>query len=77
MEIKDIFDVNGLNIGTGGIILLLLLAVWEMTWKGFGLWKAARNNQTGWFVAILIFNTIGILPILYIYFFSPKNTDQN
>ncbi len=37
-----------------------------------GMWKAARNSQLGWFIAILIVNSIGILPILYIYFFQKK-----
>ena len=53
--------------------ILLLLAVWEAVWKGIALWKAAKNNQMGWYICILIFNTVGILPILYIKFFQ-KNS---
>tara|TARA_Y100000310_G_scaffold238224_1_gene241571 strand:- start:284 stop:487 length:204 start_codon:yes stop_codon:yes gene_type:complete len=34
------------------------------------MWKAAKMNHKIWFVAIAIFNTVGILPILYIYVFS-------
>ena len=46
--------------------LFLLLALWDLTWKVIAMWKSARNNQLGWFICIAVFNTIGILPIIYI-----------
>jgi hypothetical protein len=52
--------------------LLLALALWELPWKGVALWKAAHRNQKGWFVALLIFNTMGILPIIYIFLIAPR-----
>ena len=55
------------------IPFLLILSVWDSVWKAIALWKSARNNQLSWFVCILIFNTIGILPIVYIKFFQKKN----
>ena len=56
--------------------LLVLLGVWDLAWKAWGMWHAARNNQVWWFIAILLLNTIGILPILYIYVFSKKGPTQ-
>lgn len=50
----------------------LALFVWVMAWKGLALWKAAREKQKWWFIALLVVNTLGILEILYIYIFSPK-----
>ncbi|MDF1533278.1 MAG: DUF5652 family protein [Methanosarcinaceae archaeon] len=50
--------------------LILILVFWELFWKGIALWKSARNNQKNWFIAILLLNTAGILPILYIYIFQ-------
>lgn len=47
--------------------LLPLIAVWDITWKGFALWKAAHRNRVAWFVALLLLNTIGIFPIIYIF----------
>ena len=74
MDYRNIFDYSGGKvINTETLVLIIVLAVWELTWKGFALWKAATNKQSGWFVALLCLNTIGILPILYIYFFSPKS----
>ncbi|HOI18492.1 MAG TPA: DUF5652 family protein [Candidatus Woesearchaeota archaeon] len=53
-------------------ILTLPLLVWEVVWKGIGLWKSARRNQLVWYICILIFNTLGILPIIYLLFFQGK-----
>ena len=60
-----------LIVGWG--LLVVLLAVWSVYWKGRALWKAARLGHLGWFIALLLINTAGILDILYIYIFSkPK-----
>jgi hypothetical protein len=53
-------------------ILLPLMSIWELIWKGLALWRAGRNNQPHWFVALLILNTVGILPIVYLKFFQKK-----
>lgn len=50
--------------------------VWTLFWKGIALWKSARNQSPVWFVAILILNTLGILEIIYILFFSKKNAEM-
>jgi len=60
------------GLSAGMLIALIILAVWEMIWKGIALWHSARNNQMGWFVPIVIFNTAGILPIIYMAFFKGK-----
>lgn len=54
------------NLSTTWTVTLLILAVWELVWKGIALWKAAHNDQSGWFVALLIVNSVGILPIIYL-----------
>jgi hypothetical protein len=46
--------------------LIILLILWELTWKVIAMWKSARNNNLVWFICIAIFNTVGILPIIYI-----------
>lgn len=52
--------------------LVFVLVIWDLVWKGLGLWKAAKNNQRNWFIAMLVINTLGILPIIYIKFFQHK-----
>ena len=51
---------------------MAVLAVWTIIWKGTALWKAAQNNSKPWFVVLLLVNTVGILEIIYIFFFSKK-----
>jgi len=53
-------------------VLLFVLAIWDIVWKGFGLWYASKNNQRNWFIGMLIFNTLGILPMVYLKFFQKK-----
>ena len=50
------------------IPILVFLALWDGAWKCVGMWKSARNKQLAWFVCLAIFNTVGILPIIYILF---------
>ncbi len=52
--------------------VLILVSLWELFWKGIGLWKSAKNNQRYWFVAMLVLNTAGILPIIYLVFFEKR-----
>ncbi|HUC85948.1 MAG TPA: DUF5652 family protein [Candidatus Acidoferrales bacterium] len=52
------------------IIGLVMLAIWDGVWKLIALWKSARNSQLAWFICLAIFNTAGILPILYILLFQ-------
>ena len=57
---------------------LALISIWSLVWKGFGLWNSAKNKQKGWFIAILILNTAGLLPIIYLLWFRPnKSKEEN
>ncbi len=48
------------------IVIVSVLAVWDAVMKLIAMWKAARNSHKAWFILIAIFNTIGILPLIYI-----------
>ncbi len=62
---------------TPGIkVILAMVIVWSIIWKGLALWKAARNHQTAWYVIMLIVNTAGILEIIYLLGFSQKKHIQ-
>ena len=50
-----------------------ILLVWSGVWKGISLWKSARNKHLVWFVVLFVFNTAGILPIIYLLIHSRKN----
>jgi len=51
---------------------IFVLSLWTIIWKGLALWKAARKGSRNWFIALLVINTLGILGILYIFFFSKR-----
>jgi methionyl-tRNA synthetase len=55
------------------MLMFIVLTIWALVWKGIALWKAAQNASKPWFVALLVLNTLGILEIIYIFYFSKKN----
>ena len=57
-----------------GMVVFVLLIVWCIIWKGLALWKSARKNHKAWFIILLIVNTLGILEILYVLWFSELGT---
>ena len=55
------------------VILLTILAMaWVLIWKSYSLWTAAKAGQKRWFVALVIFNTLGLLDIFYIFYIAKK-----
>lgn len=49
---------------------LFAVIAWVIVWKGLALWRAAALRQKGWFVALLLVNTLGILEIIYLFLIS-------
>ena len=52
------------NAGVLALLVAVILAAYAL--KGFALWRAGRNNQRGWFIALLLVNTFGILEVIYL-----------
>jgi len=48
------------------VVAAILAALWDGVWKLIAMWKSARRNQLGWYICLAVFNTLGILPILYL-----------
>lgn len=65
----DYFTTIATQLGIS-IWILIVVLVWSLTWKLVALWKSARNKHLVWFIVLAVFNTVGILPILYIFVFS-------
>lgn len=57
----------------GNSVTVIALVLWTLPWKGFAMWKAATRKQKGWFVVLLVLNTMAMLEILYIFYFSEKD----
>ena len=48
------------------IVLCAFLAVWDLVRKAIALYKAWQRSDKVRFIFIFIFNTCGILPIIYL-----------
>jgi len=57
--------------------VLIVLVIWSTPWKGAALWRSARNGHMGWFIVLLVVNTLAILDILYIFIFSKLGTQKS
>jgi len=58
-------------------VLLFVLFIWSLFWKGLALWHSSKLDQRNWFVVILVLNTVGILEIAYLFFFAKKKFDYH
>lgn len=48
----------------------------DLILRGFALWKSARKDQNIWFIALLIVNSMGILPLIYLVLNKDKKSDS-
>ncbi len=56
----------------GETVLLYVLSLWALVWKGLALWRASKQAQRNWFIVLLVLNTVGILDLIYLFRFSKK-----
>ncbi len=61
----------GTSLGENTTLLLLIL-LWVLPWKGVALWRAAKNAHKKWFIVMFLLNTLAILEIIYIFYFSKR-----
>lgn len=72
----DYFD-QGLLVEEPGLFVgIIIVALWSIIWKGFALYRAGANQSPAWFVVLLIFNTVGILEILYLFVFGKRKVEE-
>lgn len=56
-------------------ILILVISIWSVFWKGVALFRAASERQKFWFVVLFIFlivNSVGIIELIYLFKFAKK-----
>jgi len=70
MVYEELATLLGISVNAT-VWIVTIIGLWELAWKGFALWYSAGKKQTIWFICILIFNTIGILPIVYLLIYKP------
>jgi len=45
---------------------IIPLAILDLALRGFALYRSARNGQKVWFIFLLLINSVGILPAIYL-----------
>ena len=65
----DLTNVNVISnwLMANPIIIVIIFSI-ILLLKGLALYRAARKESMVWFWVLLIFNTLGILPLLYLIF---------
>ena len=66
-----------LNFALDKSFWLLIAVLWMLPWKGWALWRAARNGQKVWFTVFMLVHTLGILEILYLASWSGLRGNRN
>ena len=59
----------------GVIAVCVVAGLWDATWKAVAMWKAARRSQLTWYVLLFVLNTVGVLPIVYVFFVAPRQPE--
>lgn len=49
-------------------VIIMIIVVWSVIWKGLALWNSSGKRDKPWFIIMYIFNTAGVLPLLYMIF---------
>ncbi|MDD5103671.1 MAG: DUF5652 family protein [Candidatus Peribacteraceae bacterium] len=59
------FMMGAYNLN-GALGLLFVLAMIDLVLKGWALWRAARMSKKWWFIALLLVNSMGIFPTIFL-----------
>lgn len=47
--------------------VFILFLLWTVFWGGIALWHSVKRGHMGWFFVFIIFHTIGVLEIIYLF----------
>ena len=54
---------------------LVPLVLFDTVVKALAARRAFANGQRGWAIAIMVTNTVGVLPLAYLFFFQRRPGD--
>ena len=53
--------------------IVIALAAWDTAWKLVAVRRAIRSRQYRWIAPLLVVNSLGLFPMLYLARFSKRN----
>lgn len=60
----DYTNFSGIRYGTFGLLIPFMIL--DLVLRGMALWKSSKKDQNIWFIALLVVNSMGILPLIYL-----------
>ncbi|TVQ65158.1 MAG: hypothetical protein EA360_10505 [Balneolaceae bacterium] len=48
------------------ILIILVLVLFDLVLRLMAMWQSAQKKQLAWFICLGVFNTLGILPAVYL-----------
>ena len=73
LEIMEL--IGSISILTA-LTIIIILSILDTVLKCFAFWKSARNNHLAWFICLAVFNTCGILPIIYLILYRKREAEE-
>lgn len=73
---EQILTIQEIALFPEAKIILGVFVFVELILKGFALWRAAKRSDKVWYIAILVLNTLGLLPFIYLII-TRKKDDVN
>ena len=58
------------------IIIFAILMLIDLILRGIAMWKASKRNQKVWFWFLLIINSMGILPLIYLIIYRGRKGEK-
>jgi hypothetical protein len=52
--------------------VVLVLSILEIVLRGIALWRSAQKGQKWWFIFLLLVNSLGVLPLIYLFMMRDK-----
>ena len=59
------------------LVTIIVISIWDIFWKATAAWKASKRGSKMWFVVLIVLNTAGILPIIYLLCIKKKKVKQD
>lgn len=73
--LNSMANIFGISVKTLLIILFFVL-VWKLFWYSLALYKSLERKHRNWFVVLFIstfiLNDLGVLAMVYLYFYRDK-----
>ena len=57
-------------------LMFWIFVIWTLIWKGWSLWESAKRGQKGWFFALFVISSLGILDMIYIFFVAKAHKSK-